>query len=290
MPSGGHGKLHHHAVFLAARQLAKPQPGSRTRHIGSQPKLPVSVQREVVHETTTVTVDGRCDARFDAMFTLGMLVIYRIGFYVPVPGVDQLAMNASGPAGGGLGDLMEYFQLFTGGNLQQSTIFGLGIMPYISASIVFQLLVTVIPSLEKLQQEGESGRRKIQEYTRYATVLLCLVQGTIWINYLHANQFIYAEFRGTILYWLMALVALTAGTVFLMWLGEQIDKYGIGNGISLIIMAGIVARMPTAGMWVFENADFRVASSSDDSRGAGGVLAKVQSAEVAGRAGGPAAG
>ena len=184
-------------------------------------------------------------------FTIGMLCIYRIGFKVPVPGVDQLAMNAGAPTGGGLGNLFEYFQLFTGGNLSQSTIFGLGIMPYISASIIFQLLVTVVPSLEKLQQEGESGRRKIQEYTRYATVGLCLVNGAVWMKYVAGNNFLFPQYTGnwfgmSFTYMIMTLMVLTTGTVFLMWVGEQIDEYGIGNGISLIIMAGIVVQLPNA--------------------------------------------
>ncbi len=209
------------------------------------------------------------ELRNKIMFTLGMLVIYRIGFYVPVPGVDQLAMNASGPAGGGLGDLMEYFQLFTGGNLQQSTIFGLGIMPYISASIVFQLLVTVVPALEKLQQEGESGRRKIQEYTRYATVGLCFVNAAVWMRYCSGNGWVFAQYTGNFLgmsftYMLMTLLILTTGTIFLMWLGEQIDEYGIGNGISLIIMAGIVARMPNAVFYVGSNMTFKTAAAPDE--------------------------
>ena len=121
------------------------------------------------------------ELRNKILFTLGMLSIYRIGFCVAVPGADQVSMKGSVGGDGGLGDLFSYFQLFTGGNLSQSTIFGLGIMPYISASIVFQLLVTVVPSLEKLQQEGDSGRRKIQEYTRYATVGLCLINAMVWM-------------------------------------------------------------------------------------------------------------
>ncbi len=208
------------------------------------------------------------ELRNKVLFTLGMLVIYRVGFYVAVPGVNQIKMSRSTA----LGDLAEYFSIFTGGDLSQSTIFGLGIMPYISASIIFQLLVTVVPALEKLKNEGEVGRRKIQEYTRYATVGLCLVQGTIWINYLHSNQFIYAQFRGAALYWLMALLALTAGTVFLMWLGEQIDKYGIGNGVSLIITAGIVARMPNAVIWVWQNADLNMAGGSPTAMGPSKIL------------------
>jgi len=203
-------------------------------------------------------------------FTLGMLVIYRIGFYVPVPGVDQAAMSAStGGGGGGLSDLMQYFQLFTGGNLQQSTIFGLGIMPYISASIVFQLLVTVIPSLEKLQQEGESGRRKIQEYTRYATVGLCLINAAVWMRYCTMQGWIFPQYTGSFLglsfvYMVMTLLILTTGTIFLMWLGEQIDEYGIGNGVSLIIMAGIVAQMPGAVYYVASNMTFKTAAAADE--------------------------
>ena len=204
------------------------------------------------------------ELRKKILFTLGMLAIYRIGFYVPVPGVDQALMSAGAGGGGGgpFGDLVNYFQLFTGGNLRQSTIFGLGIMPYISASIIFQLLVTVWPFLEKLQQEGETGRRKIQEYTRYLTVALCLINAMVWMKYLAGKGFIFAVFTGPWLgmsftYCLLALLTLTTGTVFLMWLGEQIDEYGIGNGISLIIMAGIVAQIPTAVIYVGQHVTFK---------------------------------
>ncbi len=208
------------------------------------------------------------ELRNKVLFTVGMLVIYRIGFYVAVPGVNQERMTGAA----GLGDLAEYFAIFTGGDLSQSTIFGLGIMPYISASIIFQLLVTVVPSLEKLHKEGEVGRKKVQEYTRYATVGLCLIQGTIWLNYLNSNSFVYAPFRGSVVYWLMGLLTLTSGTIFLMWLGEQIDKYGIGNGVSLIIMAGIVSRMPSAIFWVIENADLTVAGTNSDAMGPSKIL------------------
>ena len=200
------------------------------------------------------------ELRNKVLFTAGMLAAYRIGFCVPVPGIDQAAMSAgaAGGGGGGLGDLMDYFSLFTGGNLRQSTIFGLGIMPYISASIVFQLLVTVVPSLEKLSQEGESGRKKIQEYTRYATVLLCVINATFWMKYLGSQNYIFPAYTGSFMgmsftYMLMSLLLLTTGTVFLMWLGEQIDEYGIGNGISLIIMAGILSSMPNAVGYVATN-------------------------------------
>ena len=197
------------------------------------------------------------ELRNKILFTVGMLAIYRIGFYVPVPGVDQARMSAGMTGGGGLGDLFNYFQLFTGGNLRQSTIFGLGIMPYISASIIFQLLVTVVPSLEKLQQEGETGRRKIQEYTRYATVGLCLINAMVWMKYLASQGFLFPHYEGpwfgmSFAYMLLSLTLLTTGTVFLMWLGEQIDEYGIGNGISLIITAGIVVQLPNAVIMLLE--------------------------------------
>ena len=137
------------------------------------------------------------ELRNKILFTIGMLAAYRIGFHVAVPGVNQESMTAGSQGGSGpLGDLFQYFQLFTGGNLSQSTIFGLGIMPYISASIIFQLLVTVVPALEKLQQEGDSGRRKIQEYTRYATVLLCVVNAGVWMKYLAGQGYLYPVYEG----------------------------------------------------------------------------------------------
>src|SRR5688500_3747551 len=123
-------------------------------------------------------------------------------------------------------------------------------MPYISASIIFQLLTTVLPSLEKLQKEGETGRKKIQEWTRYATVPLCIIQAIFWLSYMHSGgpsgRLVMAEYAHTATFWIMGIMCLTAGCIFLMWLGEQIDEYGLGNGISLIILAGIVSRMPAA--------------------------------------------
>lgn len=209
------------------------------------------------------------ELRNKLMFTIGMLASYRIGYYVAVPGVDQKAMSLGTPAGGGggLGDLVNYFQLFTGGNLSQSTIFGLGIMPYITASIILQLLVTVVPSLEKLSQEGESGRKKIQEYNRYGTVLLCVINGLMWMKYLAGKGYLYPSYVGgffgmSFSYMLMSVAILTCGTVFLMWLGEQIDEYGIGNGISLIIMAGIVSRIPHAIIHVWQNFSVKTAAGA----------------------------
>lgn len=189
------------------------------------------------------------ELRNKLLFTISMLAIYRIGFFIPLPAVDQAALLqwAEGAQESAAGRLIDFVGIFTGGSLSQSTIFGLGIMPYISAAIIFQLLASVYEPLKKLQKEGPRGRQKIQEYTRYATVALCLVQAFFYLGFLQSQELIYAQFEGAVLtFWLSGLVALTGGTVFMMWLGEQIDKYGIGNGISLIITAGILAGMPNA--------------------------------------------
>src|SRR4051812_40511918 len=192
------------------------------------------------------------ELRNKVLFTLLMLAIYRIGYHVPIPGVDQQAFidlaKRQAQDGSAAGRLASYASLFSGGNLSQSTIFGLGVMPYISSSIIFQLLATVVPSLEKLQKEGETGRKKIQEWTRYATVPLCIVQAMFWLTYLRNSDLIQREIAAShpVFFWVQGLSCLTAGCVFLMWLGEQIDEYGLGNGVSLIILAGIVARIPTA--------------------------------------------
>ena len=185
-------------------------------------------------------------------FTLVLLCIYRIGFHVPLPGLDQerirgyVEQQQQGP----FGQAMEYYTMLTGGNLM-TTLFGLGIMPYITASIIFQILATTVPALEKLQKEGPAGYKKIQEYTRYATVALCLVQAVVYMRIMVSGADegagkVYSEYAGSRMIFLMGVLGLTTGTIFLMWLGEQIDEYGIGNGISLLIMAGIVARMPSA--------------------------------------------
>jgi preprotein translocase subunit SecY len=184
--------------------------------------------------------------------TLLFLCIYRIGFHVPLPMIDQERMlQTMSAAQGPLGQILGFVSLFSGGTLSQSCIFGLGIMPYISASIIFQLLGSVYPPLEKLQKEGESGRKKINEYTRYATVPICLVQAYLWVQYVMKPQQenglgLAVQGYDDFLFKISAVVTMTAGTIFLMWLGEQIDEYGIGNGISLIIMAGIVSRIPDA--------------------------------------------
>ena len=184
------------------------------------------------------------------LFTLAMLGVYRIGVFVGVPGVDPQVMKEYLQSQGG--GLLGMFNMFTGGALEQVSIFALGIMPYISASIILQLLTVVIPAVERLNKEGEAGRRKINQYTRYGTVLLSVIQGAFMATWLQSmnNQMLgtsssVAATSG-IGFILMTILVLTTGTVFIMWLGEQITARGIGNGISLIIYAGIVAGLPTA--------------------------------------------
>ena len=192
--------------------------------------------------------------------TLGLLCVCRIGVYIPVPGVDLDALSAlfdqfEGRGAGG--EILNFVDIFVGGALRQCAVFGLGIMPYISASIIFQLLVQVVPSLKKMSDEGEAGRRKINQYTRYATVALCFFQATMIISSLGAASRVrlFPESFGAGMH-VMAAVLMTAGTMMLMWVGEQIDEYGIGNGISLIIMANIVARFPFAVKRVWEDFAF----------------------------------
>lgn len=192
------------------------------------------------------------ELRLKIGITLLFLVIYRIGFHVPLPVIDQQQMleYMQAASQSALGQILGFVSLFSGGTFSQSTIFSLGIMPYISASIIFQLLASVYPPLEKLQKEGESGRKKINEYTRYATVVICLVQAIMLVSYLTRKQpnglGLAVEHFSGFWYILTSVITMTAGTIFMMWLGEQIDEYGIGNGISLIIMAGIVVRIPEA--------------------------------------------
>ena len=179
-------------------------------------------------------------------FTLGALVVYRLGTYIPIPGIDPAILHQifARNAGGILG----MFDMFSGGALGRMTIFALNIMPYISASIIIQLLQAVSPTLEKLKDEGEAGRKKINQYTRYGTVLLAAVQSygiAVGLEGMRAGAQS-AVIDPGIFFRLVTMITLTGGTVFLMWLGEQITARGIGNGISLIIMSGIVANLPHA--------------------------------------------
>jgi preprotein translocase subunit SecY len=215
------------------------------------------------------------ELKWKILFTLLLLAIYRIGYSIPLPFVDQRQMNKS-LSQEGLAGVLNYVSMFSGGDLSNATLFGLGIMPYISASIIFQLLGAVYPPLEKLQKEGESGRKKINEYTRYATVFICMFQSFLYIQYimLGGGQGLgwALDSYNTSFYWLAMVLVMTAGTVFLMWLGEQIDEFGIGNGISLIIMAGIVARIPAAtASLFFENGRFNPAVFTLGGGGATGM-------------------
>jgi len=191
------------------------------------------------------------ELRQKILLTLGLLAVYRIGWWIPLPIVDVEKMKAMWENQSGLSQLMAQVSVFTGTQFEQLTIFGLGIMPYISASIIFQLLATVWAPLEKLKKEGESGQKKINEYTRYATVAICLFQSIFYVMAIGQwglyNDSVVSSTGSLSLGWLItSVLTMTAGSTFLMWLGEQIDEYGIGNGISMLIMAGIIANLPAA--------------------------------------------
>jgi len=178
------------------------------------------------------------------LFTLGMLAVYRIGAHIPTPGINQDELAKFLQKEGGA--LLGFLDIFSGGALSRMTIFALGIMPYISASIILQLLTVVIPHLTKLAKEGERGRKKIIQYTRFGTIGIGLIQAfgiAVGLEGMNKGVFVQAPGWG---FRLMTILTLTTGTAFLMWLGEQITERGIGNGISLIIFAGIVARLPAA--------------------------------------------
>jgi len=208
------------------------------------------------------------DLRRRLIITVLLLAACRVGVFIPIPGVDLGAVAAlfrkvqeqAGVA------LMSFVDIFSGGGLSQCAVFGLGVMPYISASIIFQLLVQVIPALKKLSEEGEAGRQKINQYTRYATVLLCLFQaGMILSGFRASDPAIFSGFGAGMMF--LGALLMTAGTLFLMWVGEQIDEYGIGNGVSLIIMANILSRFPIAVRHVAVSFRFTMSPASEDEIG-----------------------
>lgn len=206
------------------------------------------------------------ELRNKILLTLLLIAIYRVGWQIPLPMIDQAKTGLASGSGNPLGKMVEMAAMFSASDLSSATIFGLGIMPYISASIIFQLLGSVWKPIEDLQKEGEAGRKKITEYTRYATVALCLFQSWAYVkfyiinyNMVHPDYLNEAGALGFGWTW-TAILTMTCGTVFLMWLGEQIDEYGIGNGISLLIMAGILARMPGAGYKLIKNAKLELGS------------------------------
>lgn len=181
------------------------------------------------------------------LFSLGMLAVYRIGCHIPTPGIDRIALSHFFKQS--QGTLLGLFDMFSGGALERLTVFALGIMPYISSSIIFQLLTVVVPAIEKMSKEGESGRKKIIQYTRYGTVLLSIVQGMGVAVGLESMRGPAGELVVPSPGWgfrIITVITLTAGTAFVMWLGEQMSEKGIGNGISLIIFAGIVVNIPMA--------------------------------------------
>jgi preprotein translocase subunit SecY len=193
------------------------------------------------------SIANNTDLRRRIGFTLLILAVYRIGVHVPTPGVDGNVINQFFEAQGN--SIFGVFNLFSGGALERFSVFALGIMPYISSSIIFQLLTSIVPYLEALQKEGEPGRKKINQYTRYGTVLLAVIQGYGISSFLkHSNHggqaFVLSPHVGFLPFEVMTIITLTAGTCFIMWLGEQITERGIGNGASLVIFSGIAAGIP----------------------------------------------
>ena len=201
----------------------------------------VSAAEQMASNTSWAALGKATDLRNRILFTIGLLIVYRLGTYIPVPGIDGNALKEfMETAGQGIGGMVS---MFTGGALGRMGILALGIMPYISASIIIQLLTSMVPALEQLKKEGEQGRKKINQYTRFGTVALATVQSYGLAVSLEAGDM--ATDPG--LYFIMAcMITLVGGTMFLMWLGEQITARGIGNGISLIIFVGIVAELPAA--------------------------------------------
>ena len=187
------------------------------------------------------------DLKKRLFFLLGALIVYRIGTYIPVPGIDPAKLAEM--LGGGKGGILDMFNMFSGGALSRMSVLTLGIMPYISASIIMQLMTVVVPSFEALKKEGEAGRRKITQYTRYGTLVLATLQ-SLGIAIALESQGMVLE--AGLMFRITTMITLTTGTLFLMWLGEQITERGMGNGISLIIFAGIVAGLPQAIVHTFQ--------------------------------------
>src|SRR5918997_2501854 len=186
------------------------------------------------------------DLRKRILFTLGLLAVYRLGAHITAPGIDRDQLRRVWQEVGTT--LLGVLDLFSGGNFQTISVFALGVTPYITATIITQLMTTVFPQLKRLQEEGEAGRQKINQYTRYLTVVLCLFQTFIVARWLQANQVGDAGAG----FLLSTMLTLTTGTIFVMWLGEQITERGVGNGISLLLFAGIIIGLPNGVMQVFE--------------------------------------
>jgi preprotein translocase subunit SecY len=202
------------------------------------------------------------DLRRRILFTLALILVYRVGCYITLPGINPVILDAK--AGGGPDGLLGLFNAFAGGAFSRASIFALGVMPYISASIFMQLAGIVVPQVAKLQKE-ESGRRTVNQYTRYLTVIVTVFQASAYVAYLRGPEFSQALIPeySSFLFWFTTVVVLTAGTLFVMWLGEKITDKGIGNGISIIIMVGILARLPESVIQEF---------TAKNSGGGGGLL------------------
>ncbi len=201
----------------------------------------VSAAEQMAANTSWAALGKATDLRNRILFTLGLLIVYRLGTFIPVPGIDGAALREfMESAGQGIGGMVS---MFTGGALGRMGIFALGIMPYISASIIVQLLTSMVPALEQLKKEGQQGQKKINQYTRYGTVALATMQAYGLAVSLEAGGLVT---EGGMFFRVACLITLVGGTMFLMWLGEQITARGIGNGISLIIFVGIIAEVPAA--------------------------------------------
>jgi len=202
------------------------------------------------------------ELRRKLLITAALLAICRIGVFIPIPGIDTVAMaQALEKAGTGAGGkVMAMLDLFAGGAMRRASVIALGIMPYISAAIIFELLVAVVPALSKVAREGESGRKRISQWTRYSAVFICTIQSLFVANWLKGMDPPLAP--DTVGFTVLCIVSVTAGTMFLMWIGEQIDEFGIGSGISLIIMVSIVSRMPAAIGYVYRQFNVTLGSST----------------------------
>jgi preprotein translocase subunit SecY len=201
----------------------------------------VSAAEQMAANTSWAALGKATDLRNRILFTLGLLIVYRLGTFIPVPGIDGVALREfMEQAGQGIGGMVS---MFTGGALGRMGIFALGIMPYISASIIVQLLTAMVPAMEQLKKEGEQGRKKINQYTRYGTVLLATVQAYGLAVSLESGGLVTDP---GMFFRFACMITLVGGTMFLMWLGEQITARGVGNGISLIIFVGIIAELPAA--------------------------------------------
>lgn len=212
-----------------------------------------SVSEQLASRINLGSIAKAEDLKKRILFTLLALIVYRIGSYIPVPGIDPVALEKVFERN--VGGILGMFDMFAGGALGRMTIFALNIMPYISASIIMQLLTVISPRLEQLKKEGEVGRKKINQYARYGTVFLATVQGygvAVGIENMSNSQGVQAVMDPGMFFRLVTVVTLVSGTLFLVWLGEQITQNGIGNGISLIIFTGIVAQLPLALSTTFE--------------------------------------